>query len=108
MTSTIKLSIILPLFDLRDAHEKPLASVINQTLERTKYEIVVVIPEHNKDFFLGHEPYRSLLVQCDKTVFVDVDSGIVENEILFYSAGSSATGSSTAGASGACPAKSCK
>jgi glycosyltransferase involved in cell wall biosynthesis len=48
----MRLSIILPLHDLRNALERPLASLLNQRLDRNKYEIVVAIPEQDKQLFL--------------------------------------------------------
>ena len=83
----MKLSIILPLFDLRNAFETQLTSLLNQSLERTRYEIVVVIPEQDKYSFPGKEPYKSLLSRCDQIIFVDADPEAPESEILFYSAG---------------------
>jgi hypothetical protein len=83
----MKLSIILPLCDLRDAFERPLASLLNQRLERTRYEIVIVIPERDKHSLLGREQFKSLLSQCDQVIFVDADPDAPDSEIVFYSEG---------------------
>ena len=84
----MKLSIILPLCDLRDAFERPLASLLNQRLERARYEVVVVIPERDKHVLLGREPFTSLLSRCDQVIFVDADPDAPDSEIVFYSEGS--------------------
>jgi hypothetical protein len=83
----MKLSIILPLYDLRNAVEKPLASLLNQRLERTHYEVVIVIPERDKGAVLGREPFKSLLSRCDQVIFVNADPDAPDSEIVFYSEG---------------------
>lgn len=83
----MKLSIILPLYDLRNAFERPLASLLNQRLERTHYEVVIVIPERDKHSLLGREPFKSLLSRCDQVIFVDADPEAPDSEIVFYSEG---------------------
>ena len=83
----MKLSVILPLYDLRNAFERPLASLLNQSLERPRYEIVIVIPERDKHSLLGREPFKSLLSRCDQVIFVDADPEAPDSEIVFYSAG---------------------
>lgn len=83
----MRLSIILPLHDLRNALERPLASLLNQRLDRNKYEIVVAIPEQDKQLFLEREPYKSLLSRCDHIIFVEADPEAPESEILLYAAG---------------------
>ena len=84
----MKLSIILPLFDLRDAVEKPLASLLNQRLERARYEVVIVIPDREKHSLLSREPFKSLLSRCDQVISVDADPDAPDSEIVFYSEGS--------------------
>jgi hypothetical protein len=83
----MKLSIILPLYDLRNAFERPLASLLNQRLERNHYEVVIVIPERDKHSLLGREPFKSLLSRCDQVIFVDADPEAPDSEIVFYSEG---------------------
>ena len=83
----MKLSIILPLFDLRDALDRPLASLLNQRLERTHYEIVIVVSERDRHTLLGREPFKSLSSRCDQVIFIDADPDAPDSEIVFYSEG---------------------
>ncbi len=89
----MKLSVILPLIDMRDALHLPLTSLLKQSFDRDRYEIVAVVPQSSRAAFYDDAQYADALKQCDQTIFVDLDPDVAENEICFYSEGcSKATG----------------
>jgi GT2 family glycosyltransferase len=81
-----KISIILPLFDRRNAGWSALASAIGQDYPRERYEVIAVA---------GREPgagaddpaVAGMLARCDAVVRTDLDTGDVANEIRFFQAG---------------------
>jgi len=75
-------SIIVPLFDCRDAGTQALESALAQTFPRERYEVIAVV-----DAAASREWPTALLAQCDGVVNVDADFGAVETEILLFDAG---------------------
>jgi hypothetical protein len=83
----LQISLILPLFDRRNAGWKPLESALGQTMARGEYEIIVVVGravgnESTKDAYVD-----ALLQQCDAVVHVDADPNQPDQEIPFLMAG---------------------
>jgi len=79
----LKISLILPLFDRRNAGWKPLESALGQTMARGGYEIIVVVGnESTKDAHVD-----ALLQQCDAVVHVDADPNQPDQEIPILMAG---------------------
>lgn len=82
----MKISIILPLFDRRNAGWRALESALHQQCPRELYEVVAVTgrgPEPDA----GDPTVATLLARCDVLVRADVDLGDVANEIHLYQAG---------------------
>ena len=75
-------SIIVPLFDCRDAGTRALQSALDQTFPRERYEVIAVV-----DAAASREWPNALLAQCDQVVTVDADFGAVETEIMLFDAG---------------------
>jgi hypothetical protein len=83
----LKISLILPLFDRRNAGWKPLESALGQTMARGDYEVIVVVgravgSESTTDAYAD-----SLLQQCDAVLDVDADPNQPDQEIPFLMAG---------------------
>ena len=77
------ISIVLPLFDLRDAGLAALRSALDQDIARDRYELIVVVgTETARDPELD-----ALLARCDKVVRIAADPRRPESEILYYMAG---------------------
>ncbi|HKP65966.1 MAG TPA: hypothetical protein VJX31_05030, partial [Casimicrobiaceae bacterium] len=74
-------SIIVPLFDCRDAGTRALQSALDQTFPRERYEVIAVAEAASRDW------PNALLAQCDHVVTVDANFGAVETEILLFDAG---------------------
>ena len=81
--SAPRFSIIVPLFDCRDAGTRALASALAQDYPRDRYEVVAVVDARSR----GAWPHP-LLARCDHIVPVDADFGAVEAEIGLFDAGS--------------------
>lgn len=82
----MKISIILPLFDRRNAGWRALASAVRQECPRDAYEVVAVMgrePEAGAD----DPAVGALLARCDALVRTDFDTRDVANEIRLYRAG---------------------
>ena len=78
----IAYSIVVPLFDCRDAGTRALQSALDQTFSRTRYEVVAVV-----DACADSRAMQPLLMRCDRVVAVDADFGCVETEIALFDAG---------------------
>ena len=82
----MKISIVLPLFDRRNAGWKSLESAVSQEHPRDRYEVIAVAgrePEAGAD----DPAVAALLARCDAVVRTDVDTRNVANEIRLYQAG---------------------
>ncbi len=81
-----KISIILPLFDRRNAGWNALASAVEQDYPRERYEIIAVTgrePEAGAD----DPAVAAMLARCDAVVRTDLDTEDVANEIRLFQAG---------------------
>ena len=83
--AAVRYSIILPLFDCRDAGVRALESALGQTFARARYEVIVVV-----DARANRAALLPLLARCDAVVAVDADFAAVESEIALFDAGSRA------------------
>ena len=79
----VEFSVIVPLYDCRDATTKALRAALAQTLPRHRYEVIAVVDARRA------RP-EGLLAQCDHVVACDADFGAVESEIALFAAGSRA------------------
>ena len=75
-------SIIVPLFDCRDAGTRALQSALEQTFPRERYEVIAVV-----DATASREWPTALLTQCDHVVAIDANFRAVETEIVLFDAG---------------------
>ena len=75
-------SVIVPLYDCRDAGTEALRAALAQTLPRHRFEVIAVVDARTRNS-------RSdvLLAQCDRVVASDADFGAVESEIALFEAG---------------------
>ncbi len=80
----MKISIILPLFDRRNAGWKSLESALSQRHPRDRYEVVAVTARDEAEM---HDPVGALLVRCDAVVRTDLDPSVTTNEVQLYRAG---------------------
>lgn len=88
----MKLSIIVPLFDRRDAGWKALESALDQPHPRDGFEVVAVAGA-DLDGGTDDPELQRLLARCDAVVRIDADSANVAHEIRYYQAGAAkATG----------------
>jgi len=79
---TVTYSIVVPLYDCRDAGTRALESALDQAFERTRYEVIVVV-----DARMDRDRLQPLLARCDRVVAADVDFDAVESEIALFDAG---------------------
>lgn len=85
----MKISIILPLFDRRNAGWEALASAVGQDHPRHGYEVIAVT---GREAAAGADAHAdpavaALLDRCDAVVRTDLDLGDVGNEIRLFQAG---------------------
>jgi hypothetical protein len=85
VSAAITYSVIVPLFDCRDAGMGALESALGQTFQRAHYEVIVVI-----DARANRAELAPLLARCDSVVAVDADFAAVESEIALFDAGARA------------------
>ena len=85
--SPLKISLILPLFDRRNAGWKPLQSAVSQTLDRSQYEVIAVVGRTFTDELANDAHAADLLRGCDAVVHVDADPDRLDQEIPFLLAG---------------------
>jgi hypothetical protein len=83
----LKISLILPLFDRRNAGWKPLESAVSQTIERSQYEVIAVVGRTFTDDLANDAHARELVQGCDAVVHVDADPNRLDQEIPFLLAG---------------------
>jgi hypothetical protein len=76
-------SLIVPLYDCRDAGANALRAALAQTLPRDRFEVIAVVAA-------GARRARpdTLLAQCDRVIESDADFAAVESEIELFAAGS--------------------
>src|SRR4030095_9876735 len=84
---SLKISLILPLFDRRNAGWKPLQSAVSQTLDRSQYEVIAVVGRTFTDELANDAHAADLLQGCDAVVHVDADPDRLDQEIPFLLAG---------------------
>jgi len=80
--SPIAYSIIVPLFDCRDAGTRALESALDQAFPRDRYEVIAVVDANAR----AQWP-NELLARCDRVVAVAADFAAVESEIALFDAG---------------------
>ena len=83
----MKISLILPLYDRRNAGWSPLESALNQTMTRGEYELIVVVGRAFGNEATTDAHADELLRQCDAVVNVDVDTNSPEQEVPLLLAG---------------------
>jgi hypothetical protein len=84
---TLKISLILPHHDRRNAGWKPLESALRQNFDRRCYEVIAVVGRPFGDE-PENDPYaETLLRQCDAVVRLDEDPNRPDQEIPFLLAG---------------------
>jgi len=84
--ASMRISIVLPLFDRRNAGWKSLESALSQEYPRDRYEVIAVAgrePEAGAD----DPAVAALLARCDAVVRTDFETRNVANEIRLYQAG---------------------
>lgn len=79
----IAYSIIVPLFDCRDAGTRALESALDQGFSRGRFEVIVVVDGRS-----SRDWPHALLARCDRVIAVDADFAAVESEIALFEAGS--------------------
>ena len=83
----LKISLILPLFDRRNAGWKPLESALDQTMARGDYEVVAIVGRAFGGASTTDAHAEALLQRCDAVVRVDADPNRPDQEIPFLMAG---------------------
>ncbi len=83
----MKISLILPLFDRRNAGWKSLESALAQTIDRDRFEVIVVAERAFLDQSLNDPQVAPLLQRCDAVVRVDADPSLADQEIPCLLAG---------------------
>ena len=78
-------SVIVPLYDCRDAGTAALRAAFAQTLPRHRFEVIAVVEAGAR-----RARHEALLAQCDRVVESDADFSAVESEIALFVAGSRA------------------
>jgi hypothetical protein len=81
-----KISIILPLFDRRNAGWESLSSALRQRFPRERYEVVAVTAR-SQTSAAGDPEIDAALARCDAVVRTDLDDTVAANEIQLYLAG---------------------
>ena len=82
----MKISIVLPLFDRRNAGWKSLESALGQEYPRDRYEVIAVAGREHETG-VDDPAVAALLARCDAVVRTDIDTRNVANEIRLYQAG---------------------
>jgi hypothetical protein len=82
-----RFSIVVPLFDCRDAGTRALESALGQDFRRKRHEVIAVV-----DTRARHAWPTALLERCDHVVAIEADFGRVESEIALFDAGSRLAG----------------
>jgi hypothetical protein len=83
----LKISLILPLFDRRNAGWKSLESALGQTMARSDYEVIVIVGRASGGESTMDAHAEALLQRCDTVVRVDADPDRPDQEIPFLMAG---------------------
>jgi len=80
-----RISIIVPLFDRRNAGLQSLASALDQRYPRDEYEVVAVTTRDPVDAW--DAGVAALLARCDCVVSTEFDPAVTANEVELYLAG---------------------
>ncbi len=83
----LKISLILPLFDRRNAGWNALESALRQSVARDRYEIIAVMGRPSGEEPASDAPADALLAACDAVVHIDADPCDPAQEIPFLLAG---------------------
>ena len=81
----MKISIILPLFDRRNAGWKSLESALSQRYPRDRYEVVAVTARDGAE--MRDSAVDALLARCDVVARTDLDPAVTANEVQLYQGG---------------------
>ena len=81
----MKISIILPLFDRRNAGWRSLESALSQRHPRDRYEVVAVTARDEPE--MRDPAVGALLARCDAVARTDLDPSVTANEVELYRAG---------------------
>ncbi|HEY7903921.1 MAG: glycosyltransferase [Burkholderiales bacterium] len=82
----LKISIILPLFDRRNAGWESLRSALAQRFPRTRYEVIAVTARSHA-IAVRNPDVDALLARCDTVVHTEIDDTVAASEIQLYLAG---------------------
>jgi hypothetical protein len=82
----VRISIILPLFDRRNAGWRSLVSAVGQDFPRDQYEVIAVAGR-GIDGGMDDPAIAALLARCDTVVRTGLDTQDVANEIHLFRAG---------------------
>lgn len=82
----MKISIVVPLFDRRDAGWSALQSALDQPRPRRSFEVIAVTGA-DLDGGAGDAELARLLARCDAVARIEADGGNVAHEIRYYEAG---------------------
>ncbi|HKU85547.1 MAG TPA: glycosyltransferase [Casimicrobiaceae bacterium] len=85
MRQPVTFSVIVPLYDCRDAGTGALRAALTQTLPRERFEVIAVV-----DAGVRRARPDALLARCDRVVESHADFDAVESEIALFVAGSHA------------------
>jgi hypothetical protein len=81
----VKISIIVPLFDRRNAGWKALESALSQSYPRDRYEVVAVTARD--DTGMRDPAVGALLARCDAVAHTNLDPATTTSEVGLYRAG---------------------
>lgn len=81
----MKISIVVPLFDRRNAGWKALESALSQNYPRDRYEVVAVTARDETG--MRDPAVGALLARCDAIAHTDLDAATTASEVELYRAG---------------------
>ncbi len=81
----MRISIIVPLFDRRNAGWKALESALSQSYPRDRYEVVAVTARD--ETWMRDPAVGALLARCDAVAHTDLDPATTTGEVELYRAG---------------------
>ena len=80
-----RFSIVVPLYDCRDAGMRAVDSALAQDFPRDRFEVIAIV-----DARVSREAIDAPLAQCDQVIAVDADFASVDAEIALFDAGARA------------------